>query len=330
MPISESTRWWLGYSLGEIAVGNELAIRELIRVLETTESEDNRRGVAYTLGKIDPGNELAIRELIRVLETTENESTRWGVASNLGKIDPENELAIRELIRVLETTENESTRSTVAESLGKIIKTEKQYTDVVFALNHNLTDEVYENDFDLYKNCYELLWQCTQNLTYPKFYQAWHESDTTKEQLETSYNDLTEILKQLQPNDQVYPFLIDGKYSLENLTDESAIAQELCNQIYYTILPDDDIPTVKNAPELKRLFPKFKRQLNRLTLVFIIYNIEPYPELINVCRQLLGKFHIAFITDQQIEPDLRGFPMQNNLVNILQNWLTEISYKETL
>ncbi|MCB8752876.1 HEAT repeat domain-containing protein [Planktothrix agardhii] len=327
---SESTRWWLGYSLGEIAVGNELAIRELIRVLETTESEDNRRGVAYTLGKIDPGNELAIRELIRVLETTENESTRWGVASNLGKIDPENELAIRELIRVLETTENESTRSTVAESLGKIIKTEKQYTDVVFALNHNLTDEVYENDFDLYKNCYELLWQCTQNLTYPKFYQAWHESDTTKEQLETSYNDLTEILKQLQPNDQVYPFLIDGKYSLENLTDESAIAQELCNQIYYTILPDDDIPTVKNAPELKRLFPKFKRQLNRLTLVFIIYNIEPYPELINVCRQLLGKFHIAFITDQQIEPDLRGFPMQNNLVNILQNWLTEISYKETL
>jgi GTPase SAR1 family protein len=175
-----------------------------------------------------------------------------------------------------------------------------------------------------------ICWHCAQHMSYPEFYHAWHESDTTKEQLETSYHDLTEILKQLQPTDQVYPILIDGKYSLENLTDESAIAQELCNKIYEAIFPDDDIPPVKNAPELKRLFPKFKRQLNILTLVFIIYNIEPYPELINVCRQLLGKFHIAFITHQQIEPDLRGFPMQNNLVNILQNWLTEISYKETL
>lgn len=175
-----------------------------------------------------------------------------------------------------------------------------------------------------------ICWHCAQHMSYPEFYQAWHESEKTIEQLETQYNDIGKLLKQLQPTDQVYPILINGKYSLENLTDESAIAQELCNQIHEAIFPDDDIPTVKNAPELKRLFPKFKRQLNILTLVFIIYNIEPYPELINVCRQLLGKFHIAFITDQQIEPDLRGFPIQSHLVNILQNWLTEISYKETL
>jgi hypothetical protein len=202
---------------------------------------------------------------------------------------------------------------------------------IIHSYRNYLSNQVMIKD---YKNSHEidnLLWHCAQHMSYPEFYQAWHEpNQETIKQLETQYNDLGKLLKQLQPTDQVYPILIDGKYSLENITDESKIAQELCNQIYYTIFPDDDIPTVKNAPELKRLFPKFKRQLNILTLVFIIYNIEPYPELINVCRQLLGKFHIAFITDQQIEPDLRGFPMQNHLVNILQNWLTEISYKETL
>lgn len=66
---------------------------------------------------------------------------------------------------------------------------------------------------------------------------------------------------------------IDGKYSLENLTDESAIAQELCNQLYDAIFPDEEIPNVNNAPELKRLFPKFKTQLNTPSLALVIYNI---------------------------------------------------------
>lgn len=236
---------------------------------------------------------------------------------------------MEKLFNVIDYSDNLNNINRAIFSLFEIVKSQ-DLKQLIKIFKIKIEQQSSQQNILRFNTYYSILWYCSQNLTYPKFYQAWHESDTTKEQLETSYNDLTEILKQLQPNDQVYPILIDGKYSLENLTDESAIAQELCNKIYDTIFPDDDIPTVKNAPELKRLFPKFKRQLNISTLVFIIYNIEPYPELINVCRQLLGKFHIAFITDQQIEPDLRGFPMQNHLVNILQNWLTEISYKETL
>jgi HEAT repeat protein len=268
---SEVTRWGVAYSLRKIDPGNELAILELVQVLETTESESTRRGVANTLGKIDPGNELAIRELIRVLETTESKSTRWGVAYSLGEIAVGNELAIRELIRVLETTESESTRWKVANTLGKIIKTEKQYTDVVFALNHNLTDEVYENKFDLYKNCYELLWQCAQNLTYPEFYQAWHESDTTKEQLETSYNDLTEILKQLQPNDRKSPLKIDNQFDVHVI---------LINNSNF-IDPDNPaldiyVQMVKqNCPKCSESRPKTMQELNTYWQLDI--NIEDKP-----------------------------------------------------
>jgi len=81
-------------------------------------------------------------------------------------------LAILALIRTLETTYDKNTCRDISESLVKIIKTEEQYADVVFALKHNLTNEVYENNFDLFETCYKLLWKCAQNLPYPKFYQA--------------------------------------------------------------------------------------------------------------------------------------------------------------
>ncbi|HBW58207.1 MAG TPA: hypothetical protein DEF27_10535, partial [Oscillatoriales bacterium UBA8482] len=254
----------------------------------------------------------------------------FNLAQALLKINPENLKITQYFIDLFKQTDNVEIYNSIKYVLTESISVKEAMKLVVISLKDFLDEYNQKNNYLKYQASYEILWHCAQHMSYPEFYQAWHEPDTTTEQLETQYNDLGKLLNQLQPTDQVYPILIDGKYSLENLTDESAIAQELCNKIYEAIFPDDDIPTVKNAPELKRLFPKFKRQVNRLTLVFIIYNIEPYPELINVCRQLLGKFHIAFITDQEIEPDLRGFPMQDNLVNILQNWLTEISYKETL
>ena len=231
---------------------------------------------------------------------------------------PQDEITVKEILYSLDVINRNLTEDAVSKIEAKKI--------IVAAMGRYINHQNNDESSTIYQLACDIAIECSQHLKYEEFWEAWHSQIS----IPTFKPQLTDLAQQLQPTDQVYPILIDGKYSLENLTDESAIAQELCNKIYEAIFPDDDIPPVKNAPELKRLFPKFKRQLNILTLVFIIYNIEPYPELINVCRQLLGKFHIAFITDQQIEPDLRGFPMQNNLVNILQNWLTEISYKETL
>ncbi|CAD5932783.1 hypothetical protein PCC7811_01410 [Planktothrix agardhii] len=231
---------------------------------------------------------------------------------------PQDEITVKAILYSLDVINRNLTEDAVSKIEAKKI--------IVAAMGRYINHQNNDESSTIYQLACDIAIECSQHLKYEEFWEAWHSQIS----IPTFKPQLTDLAQQLQPTDQVYPILIDGKYSLENLTDESAIAQELCNKIYEAIFPDDDIPPVKNAPELKRLFPKFKRQLNILTLVFIIYNIEPYPELINVCRQLLGKFHIAFITDQQIEPDLRGFPMQNNLVNILQNWLTEISYKETL
>ncbi|MDS1344490.1 NACHT C-terminal alpha/beta 1 domain-containing protein [Planktothrix agardhii] len=316
--------------LGKLEIEEDDAIRALENKIESTDNSNIKVKVKliYNLSVLIPNHDLvnSTIETINFNDLTEEEILT--VAYDLFKIKEEKNILFNKLLELTFAKDRPKKLKNICFYLQRMITRENAKKII-----HSYRD--YCSNQFLSKNCKNsheidtLLWHCAQHMSYPEFYQAWHEPNTTQKQLENSYNDLTEILKQLQPTDQVYPILIDGKYSLENLTDESAIAQELCNKIYEAIFPDDDIPPVKNAPELKRLFPKFKRQLNILTLVFIIYNIEPYPELINVCRQLLGKFHIAFITHQQIEPDLRGFPMQKDLVNILQNWLTEISYKET-
>lgn len=281
------------------------------------------------LMEIEKNHDYAVKIFIEIIDWMSKNLLR-GVNSNylreLVDLCPDNLPVIKKIIDLTFYQTDFISKNGAIEGL-KTVSNSVILTEVVKYCKHYLNGD---NNPDQNKDLNTIIWHCAQHMSYPEFHQAWHEPNQESiKQLETQYNDIGKLFNQLQPTDQVYPILIDGKCSLKNLTDESAIAQELCNQIYEAIFPDDDIPTVKNAPELKRLFPKFKRQLNILTLVFIIYNIEPYPELINVCRQLLGKFHIAFITDQQIEPDLRGFPMQKDLVNILQNWLTEISYKET-
>jgi predicted NACHT family NTPase len=158
-------------SWGKIDRGNQEAIA-------TTNDKDTRRIVAESLGKIDRGNQEAITALIQLLSTTKDESIRWIVAESLGEIATGNPEAIAALIQLLSTTNDESTRWQVTQSLNKIVQND-QMPSVVSALQQFLCDTTYETNFDLYKNCFEIIWNCAQNLPYPIFYQAWHHQLTT-------------------------------------------------------------------------------------------------------------------------------------------------------
>jgi len=130
-------------------------------------------------------------------------------------------------------------------------------------------------------------------------------------------------LKELQPTQKTSPIVINSQ-PLEDETDNTAIAQELCNQIYQTVFPNDEnIPEVNNHAQLKRLIPKLKKHLNTQHIALILYQCEPNTDLISFCRKLANDLHIAFITTQNIEAPLASFPDQPNLISILQNWLSE-------
>ncbi|MBD2664924.1 putative signal transduction protein with Nacht domain [Richelia sinica FACHB-800] len=320
---SEDTRGKFAKSLGKIEAWDEQTISAVIPFLENIQDEFTRWRVAEILGNIAVGNEQVIAALIKLLKDTQSEPTRRIVADILGKIAVGNEQVIVALIKLLNDTQNEDIRSSVADILGKILKTEHNYLITVSALNKHLTNEV-ENNFDLYKNCYKILWQCAKNLTYPQFYQAWYATDTTTLN-QQQYTDIYTQLKQLQPTSTTYPIPLNAA-NLEGKTAEKAIAKGILIKIYGEILPKQKANSIEDIFDLENELQPLREHLKTDKIALIFCNINPHPELIKFCQQLQNHWlKIALITDTPIASPLSGFPpQQDNVLGVLQTWLEEL------
>ena len=206
------------------------------------------------------------------------------------------------------------------------IKKNHPLKEIVFCLKDCISDEIMENDRERYWICWEGIWECVQYMSYPEFYQAWHGIDPNVEAFTNQFTDINALLKQLQPTDNTYPIPVNARV-LETETDKSSIAQALCNRIYQAALPDnpETIPEVNNVFQLERSLFQLRNQLQVQNLALIIYSCEPQPALINFSRQLIDVVHIAWITNQPIEPPLYGFtPDQPHLISALQNWMDRL------
>ncbi len=202
----ESIRRIAAATLGTIDPGNKAAIATLTQLIESAKTESSRRRAADNLGKIDPGNKAAIAALLQIIKSTKKEaplrkcvesigemsivnkaeidaiinlvessqleSIRRQAALSLGKIEPGNFQAIAELLQLIQTTKNTSILWQAAESLKQIILDE-QLPEVVRIFKQYLSEETYKNDIDRYRECYNIIGYCAQNMNYPEFYQAW-------------------------------------------------------------------------------------------------------------------------------------------------------------
>jgi len=174
----EQNRAWMAVNLGEIAAKNKQAIDVVTMVLESTTEIWAWHRIAYTLAAIGKDNSSVISTFVRIMRTTHNPTMRMGAVNALGKIAPGNWEAIMELVLVLKYGKNMktkiSTRARTSQSLINILTTPEQYAGVVNALKDCLSDEVYHNNFERFDECYEVIWNCAENLPYPDFYRAWH------------------------------------------------------------------------------------------------------------------------------------------------------------
>jgi hypothetical protein len=93
---------------------------------------------------------------------------------SLYNIDPNNEDATNTLIELLLNSQEEGW-SLLSVGLLSETKSQKLLPRVVTALKISLQTKCCTD-------CYEALWRHTQNMTYPDFYQAWHQ--TTIDQTE--------------------------------------------------------------------------------------------------------------------------------------------------
>ena len=346
--------------LGKIGKGNPVAISALLELIRTSQDEFTRREVAFSLGKIDKDNPVAISALVELIRTSQDEYIGWAAANSLGKIDKDNPVAIAglvELIRnsgdndtrwravdslreigtdnpvaiaalveLINTSQDEDTRRQAAYSLGEIMKG-KHFALVVSGLKDCLTSEVRENDFKRYENCYLVIWDCAEKMTYPEFYQAWHTQPTNSPIPDNHPHntDIPTLLKQLQPTDKTFPVPLNIR-ALEGETDTSAIAQELCTQLYQAIIPaDTDIPAIRNAPEFKRLIPQLKNRLQKQHIALILHSCPCEDALSSFTRKLADihmGIHIAWITDTPLELPLTGFRVDgDDLLDAVGNWI---------
>jgi HEAT repeat protein len=176
---NEDIKFWAADSLLVIdKEDNPVAINALVKLIRTTQKYI-QWNTLQMLGEIGKDNLVVIATLVELIRTTQDESIQCLAANSLGKIDKDNPVAINALVELIHNTADEFTKRRVAESLIEILTESQQMLGVVSALKDYLSDEVYQNDFDRFNECYKVIWNCAKNLPYPEFYQAWHHPSTT-------------------------------------------------------------------------------------------------------------------------------------------------------
>jgi hypothetical protein len=208
-----------------------------------------------------------IAQLIRILKTTENKSTCWSAANVLEEMSTGNEQVSDELVSILKTAENMFTCWGAATSLEKILQNH-QMPSVVSALQHCLVNEVYETNIDLFRIFYNLMWHCAQNMSYPAFYEAWHQQEgvektTTPDSQSLNQADLPQSLQTAIANDPqlsqtIHLICIDGSQFIE----PDRPAAEIYDQMLDQNCPEcDSVP--ETMPALKLYWNSLKRKSDK-------------------------------------------------------------------
>jgi HEAT repeat protein len=208
-----AAQWLVGHQSSK-----QEAIKILIEVLEPSYDDETRIEAATTLVKVIPDKQKAINVLIELLSPSQPESIRIKAADGLLDINPSNQDAINVLIDLLKANDVQ-TRLLAANSLGKInpnnlaaintlinslhtdhahdwdwyiysqsafflknLLQENTYPIVVARLKNCLWLDVSQPDHDeigRQNYCFEVLWHCAKNMTYPKFCEVWRNQKST-------------------------------------------------------------------------------------------------------------------------------------------------------
>ncbi|BAZ08770.1 hypothetical protein NIES4071_05760 [Calothrix sp. NIES-4071] len=150
------------------------------------------------LETIDVTKRLAIQALEKVIVAKSD--TQEYALRKLAELEPENKLVIEKVKDVIqsviqvaqncESNDSEKFKDLLLvkhnhylfwqkhmhsnPSMWERILQSHDLKQLVVAIKQYLREEVWEKEFELYDIAYNLIWECTQNMTYSDFYQAWH------------------------------------------------------------------------------------------------------------------------------------------------------------
>ncbi len=175
-------------TLREVDSSNTLAMEALNELIKTSEDEWLLYIVADTLRKIDSSDSIARDVLNELVKTSEDEWLRQQSARSLEldkvthKPFTQNGVGIEKynhknfnncLEKMLQITNNLKRHLYVCFLIKKF--QDNCLRLAVLRLKDCLTEQLYKNDRERFKDYYSVILHCAQNMPYPDFYQAWHQ-----------------------------------------------------------------------------------------------------------------------------------------------------------
>ncbi|MEH1967574.1 NACHT domain-containing protein [Nostoc sp.] len=174
--------------LEKIVTGNPEAIPPIIEVIKQSlrSNEDSDRYLLFKaleyVRRIGSGNPELISILILIINNHayhENYAIKEHAISALTAIGIGNENVFKFIINLIDNDGLVGFVSPVA-CLGIILR-DNLFSLAVAKLSCYLLDSVCQNNRAFYFDCYWTLYHCAENMTYPAFYQAWHQQDKVKD-----------------------------------------------------------------------------------------------------------------------------------------------------
>jgi HEAT repeat protein len=168
------------------AVALYKAVPTLINMLEDMEWKYYQDNIAACLGEIGSCQPETISALENLLENSDDEYTQLKSAIALKKISIGHQKATIFLIKFLK---NETRYSTceyefdMSFELLKMTRSSQQIIDMVRTFSKKIKSQTAKNNSGLYESYFDIIWYCTQNMSYPDFYQVWHSSSSANDEL---------------------------------------------------------------------------------------------------------------------------------------------------
>jgi hypothetical protein len=304
--------------IGSDKESKKFIVSSLIEIINKSEHEYTNWQVIRSLKKIIDDNEIIEfleLELISLLQKTNCQSTLKNIARCLGNVSINIEcknLVISTLNKLFLESNGEDIGGSTLWQLGNLLKdTSSELSQSIVAnFSNKLTFDNYKENIVKYKDYYNTVWCCAQNMSYPAFYQAWH----LYRNLEGQLMDCEAIQKELDRNTdhpKIRCLVVDIR-QLEQERDPNVIAKKLTNKIFNSI--GRRIPVVQDVSCLERELLNLKLEPDFEKLAIALYGKSNNEEIDQLCQSL---------APIQIRPFTGGQTTQE-LINQIKAWLSEM------
>jgi hypothetical protein len=198
------------------------------------------------------------------------------------------------------------------------------------------------SDYDYYPNiairraerfCFGIIMHCARNMTYPTFYQAWHQQEevgktTNCDSQSLNQSDLPQTLQSAIANDPqlsqtIHLICIDGNQFIE----PDRPAAEIYDQMLDQNCPECN-PVPDTMPALKLYWNSLRRNSDKQpVLVFYASSTEPYSEAFFTVLSKFGR-EICVITEQRFDHIPLKFFAPSQTIEDVVKWIQTMVVEE--